>query len=424
MHSVGKGETWESIAASHGVSVVDLRAANPDVKKKKLKKGTLLIVPKAQLSNSSSTKNTSEQRPSPLRINPDGTVSLIRTSISDLEVGVLLPLADKRMLEFYRGLLMAADRVRKKGVNLDIHAWDSGTTTAKIEPLLAKVGKLDILFGPAIATQVPMVAETCREKGVRLVLPFFYGQPLENYPLVYNATAPSTVLFEAAAQKLMSYFADKNFVIVRSGNAAGKGKNLSEAITKALTKRTGAPRTLELEGDDFAYESALNQFRDNMIVLDDSKVSSLKALLSHLKEFRAKHPQYRLSLLGFDDWQDEINNFLNDFFALDTYIISPYYYNEWDDKVRNFEKAYTESFHMPVAQNNPRLAALGFDLGCYFLGGLSAFGNTFEKMQGDIQQEPYQNRFRFERGASAQSFSNNFVQFVHFTPENKIELVR
>ena len=31
MHSVVKGETWESIAASHGISVLDLQAANPDV---------------------------------------------------------------------------------------------------------------------------------------------------------------------------------------------------------------------------------------------------------------------------------------------------------------------------------------------------------------------------------------------------------
>ena len=49
MHSVEKGETWESIAASHGVSVLDLQAANPDVVTKKLKKGTLLILPKKPL---------------------------------------------------------------------------------------------------------------------------------------------------------------------------------------------------------------------------------------------------------------------------------------------------------------------------------------------------------------------------------------
>ena len=46
MHSVVKGETWESVAANYGVSMAELQAANPDVKDAKLKKGTLLIIPK------------------------------------------------------------------------------------------------------------------------------------------------------------------------------------------------------------------------------------------------------------------------------------------------------------------------------------------------------------------------------------------
>jgi LysM repeat protein len=46
MHSVGKGETWENIAASKGVSIAELQTANPDINPdKKLKKGTLLIIP-------------------------------------------------------------------------------------------------------------------------------------------------------------------------------------------------------------------------------------------------------------------------------------------------------------------------------------------------------------------------------------------
>jgi LysM repeat protein len=40
MHSVGKGETWENIAASKGVSIAELQTANPDINPdKKLKKG-------------------------------------------------------------------------------------------------------------------------------------------------------------------------------------------------------------------------------------------------------------------------------------------------------------------------------------------------------------------------------------------------
>ncbi|MBQ5938169.1 MAG: LysM peptidoglycan-binding domain-containing protein [Bacteroidaceae bacterium] len=414
MHSVVKGETWESVASSYGVSIMELQAANPDVKSNKLKKGTLLIIP----------KKPKQMDFVPVSEVPEKPLRVIRTVISDLKVGVMLPLSDKKMVEFYRGLLMAADSVRKSGVNLDIHAWDCGSTTAQVEALLPQLSELDVLFGPAQATQIQPVAEACKERGIRLVLPFYSGQVLQDYPLVYNATAPNSIHYEAAVKKLLSYYPDKNYVIAHSGNPDNKGRALTESLAAALAQRTGTPRTFELAGDDFAYESAFNQFRDNVIVLDNSSTASVNTLLSHLKEFRQKHSQYRISLLGYPEWQDEQDALLDNFFAFDTYIISPYYYNALDNKVKRFERTYAKNFRAYIIKENPRYAALGYDLGCYFLGGLSSLGDTFEQMQGSIRQEPYQNWFRFERNASGLSFSNSFVQFIHFTPDNKIELIR
>ncbi|MBO4549939.1 MAG: hypothetical protein J5733_04345, partial [Bacteroidaceae bacterium] len=191
-----------------------------------------------------------------------------------------------------------------------------------------------------------------------------------------------------------------------------------------LAERTGTPKMLNLEGDDFAYESAFNQFRDNVILIDNSSIASLKSLLTHLKAFRQKHLQYSLSLLGYAEWQAETTNLLDDLFAFDTYIISPYFYNELDARSKAFKRSYERNFRARIGQNAPRYAELGFDLGYYFMSGVSKLGDTFEQMQGSLTQEPYQNWFHFERSASGMSFSNSYVQFIHFTPENRIELIR
>lgn len=417
-YSVSKGDTWESVAAARGISVSELQAANPDVKGKKLKKGTLLIVPKAP------APKEKEEEKEALPKEESRVEAPVRTSIPNLKVGVLLPFTDAKMVEFYRGLLMAADSVRRGGVNLDIYAWDCGTTTAQIEALLPNLSGMDILIGPSSATQIPAVAEVCREQGTRLVLPFWSGQSLQDYPLVYNATAPNPVFYIAATEKLRSYYASDTYVIVRSGNPDNRGKIFTESLTQSLAQDAGAPRVLELEGDDFAYESAFNQFRNNRILIDDSSIRSLNILLSHLKDFRQKHSQYRLSLIGYPEWQDETQRLLSDFYSFDTHIVSPYYYNVLDSRIKRFQYAYEKSFHAAIAQNNPRSAAFGFDLGLYFFGGISNLGDNFEQKQGSIQQEPYQNWFLFERNASGMNFSNNFIQFIRFTPENKIEVIR
>ena len=418
MHAVVKGETWESIAADYGVSLSELQAANPDVKRGKLKKKTLLIIPKA-------TQSSSQEEKTNVSVEENREVQpLIRTSISNLKVGVLLPFSDKNMVEFYRGFLMAADSVRQSGVNLVIHAWDCGSTRPQIESLLPQLEGLDVIIGPVSATQIPTVAELCKEQGTRLVLPFSSELTLQDYPLVYHATAPKAVVYDAAVTKLARYYADQNFVVVRGGNPDDSGKMLTEQLTKSLAQRNGTLRVLALEGDDFAYESAFNQFRDNMIVLDDCSIRSLNILLARLKDFRRGHSQYRLSLVAYPEWQSETNRLLDDFFAFDTYMFTPYYYNVLSERTKRFQLTYEKLFRVPIAQVSPRFAAQGFDLGLYFFGGISSLGDTFEQMQGGLSQMPYQNWYQFERGASGMNFSNRFVQFIHFTVDNKIELIQ
>ena len=409
MHSVVKGETWESVASSYGVSIMELQAANPDVKSNKLKKGTLLIIP----------KKPKQMDFVPVSEVPEKPLRVIRTVISDLKVGVMLPLSDKKMVEFYRGLLMAADSVRKSGVNLDIHAWDCGSTTAQVEALLPQLSELDVLFGPAQATQIQPVAEACKERGIRLVLPFYSGQVLQDYPLVYNATAPNSIHYEAAVKKLLSYYPDKNYVIAHSGNPDNKGRALTESLAAALAQRTGTPRTFELAGDDFAYESAFNQFRDNVIVLDNSSTASVNTLLSHLKEFRQKHSQYRISLLGYPEWQTYTNALLNSFFTYDTYIYSSYYYNALAPNTKSFEQAFTNNFSKVMMVCYPRYAMMGFDLAYYFLHEIRTNGATTTN-----RHEPYQNMYRFVKEGDNDGFCNRFIQLIHYKKNKQIELIK
>ena len=47
----------------------------------------------------------------------------------EVRVGIMLPLHNvdgdgNRMVEFYRGLLLAVDDLKKEGISVDIHAWN------------------------------------------------------------------------------------------------------------------------------------------------------------------------------------------------------------------------------------------------------------------------------------------------------------
>ena len=106
-HKVAKKETMYGISKMYGITVEQLVQANPGMEKPdyKLKKGTLINIP-------AGSGNVAVANPAVLQnSNADVRQRAIR-------VGVMLPLHKvnndgKRMVEYYRGLLMACDTLKK-----------------------------------------------------------------------------------------------------------------------------------------------------------------------------------------------------------------------------------------------------------------------------------------------------------------------
>lgn len=413
MYVVVKGDTWESVAQQHGVTVEELMAANIDLARRKLKSGKLLAIPERR-----------QQPETPAQPEVQPMQQPEHTAVRRLKVGVLLPFNEARMVDFYRGLLMAVDKVRRGGTTIDFFAWDSAKDFSSALSKLDTVGSLDILFAPPSASQAVAVAEACSQTGTRVVLPFSDASVLGNYPLAYSVVPSFPTIADGTAQLVGRFFADKNYIIVKSGLADTEGHFLTETLIRTLARKGVATKTLNLDADDAAFETVLQQDKDNWLVIDNSQAQTFHALCARLKDFRRNHPAYRVALLGYPSWQAQAQAIPSDSPACDVYIPGTYFYNESDSETKAFERAYSSAFRSPMPAESPRPAALGYDLGRYFLGGISILGDTFEQMQGHLQQDPIQNRFDFKLVASGMSLTNGFVQLLHLLPDKKIEIIR
>lgn len=407
IHQVQKGETLSEIAIRYGISEEELLAANPEIKKKKLKKDTFLCIPTRQ--------EVKEETPVPEPAE-ETTVAEIR----DLKVGVVLPLEEKtekgaKMIEFYQGFLMAADSVKKEGKNLDIYAWNSGNRKADIEELINKqeqsLAQMNIIFGPADVLQIPAMADFCTRNGIKLVLPFANSQNEEGHPLLYKATPSSVTTAKIAARFVATNMPNRNYIIVKTNQEDEKGKAFTATLTEELAKWGQTPRVLNVEGDEFAYEMSLNQFKENCLVPDNVGVKALNILISNMNSILEKHSDYKVSMLGYPEWQTYTGTLLKDFFRYDTSIYSTYFFNPLSEQTDQFQKAYAKNFGKPMQINYPVFSMMGFDLGYYF-------------MHGEKSVEPYQHNFRFTSEKEGSGCTNNFIQLIHYTPEEKIELIK
>lgn len=337
-----------------------------------------------------------------------------------LKVGVLLPFEKNtdrgtKMVEFYRGFLMAADSIRKEGLNIDVWAWESGSTksdmTACIESNRSVLSGMDIIFGPADVLQIPPLADFCTENGIKLVLPFSNGHDLMGHPLLYKATPSTTALATTAGLFVSSVFPTKNYIIVHTGEMDEKGKTLTETISVELAKWRIIPKILDITVEEPNYDEVIAPYGENFFITDNASVKSLNIFFSTLSLYAKSHEGCKISLLGYPDWQAYTGTLLKDFFRYDTYIYSNYYFNPLSEHCLQFQRSYERNFGNAMQIGFPRYSALGFDLGYYFLSGKTEI-------------LPYQNNFSFVQDREGCGSNNTFIQLIHFTPQEKIELIR
>ena len=169
IYTAKKKDTIYGIAKKYHLTVDELVAANPAMKADdyKLKKGETVFIP-------------FEKTPADLEAERQKAKQPQRTDIRQraIRVGVMLPLHDvdgdgRRMVEYYRGMLMACDSLRRAGISTDIRAWNVSIDSDIRQTLLQNgASECDIILGPLYTKQVKPLADFCRNYDIRMVIPF------------------------------------------------------------------------------------------------------------------------------------------------------------------------------------------------------------------------------------------------------------
>lgn len=348
-----------------------------------------------------------------------------------VRAAVVLPLKENtarggKMVEFYQGLLLAADSMKRAGIDLEITALHSGNTMDEMDHLLMEhsLRQMDVVFGPLDVQQQLPLADYCDIHGVRLVSPFStLATQLKEHPLFYVASAPRNTVQQQAIWFLQNQFSDYNIILVDCGEQNDEGQAFSQLVRDAMGEKGVYVRSLDTEGDDMAYYQAFNPLRKNLIVLNSSSLKALNAFLPRLKAYRREHTDIEVSLFGYPAWQTYTSQLLHDFYEQDTYIYTTFYRNPLAPRSQELDQSFLQWFHRPMQQTFPRYGVMGFDLACYFFRGIAIFGNRLEDSHQRVPAQPYQHPFQFQRHAEGDGFVNTFVELVHYAPAQTIDLI-
>ena len=419
MHKVKRKETLFSIAQKYGISLSELQNANPETLKEgfQLKKKMILCIPYP--------KKVKETVPEAVPTNEE----LFRQSrpksegLQSIRMGVILPLKGKtsqseRMLDFYRGMLMAVDSLKQRGLSFEIYTFDAGTTAADLQKILDRpiLPMLDILFGPTDPTQIKTVSQFASKHNSPMVIPFHSkSSEVGSNSRFFVLNAPDSVQNNESATLFKTLFSGCNLLLVETGLT-------TNSLIPRLRQDFTEVRFAQLPITESVLLSRLDKERQNVILLSTSDMKSFNIFMPTLRSVLTNHPELRVKLVGYADWLSySSTSFLNDLYKADTYILSPFFLDTQSPFYKRMAGRFYQNFGSEMQSGTPRMAVYGYDCALYFLQGLALYGKNFSTQH--VAARPLQNHFHMQRVSNWGGLVNRHMQMVHFSPNRTIELI-
>lgn len=445
-HKVEKGETLYSLARRYGITEDELLAANPEIKKKKLKRKSIIAIPYSQkelAQKAEQEKKKIEKEQSNAEIFRKIEEEEDKNSLKEgeaLKVAVVLPFMlgtyspteQTRMVEYYEGFLMAVERLKQYGYSFEIDTYDSGKESNSIAPLLNS-GKLDnanIIFGALYPSHNKELAQFAKKKEIPLVIPFTSKEDeIFRNPMVYVVNTMQSYFFSEVTDHFTRKFSGANVIFIESDNS--NKKEFVSTLKKSLDKNKQPHTSLSMElfaghePDFLSIKAAMKSDRKNIFIPTSGSETTLSSLLAPMLLMKNdtvnEIPEF--TLFGYPEWQIYASNMQSKMYEVGTYFYTSIFSHASFAETARFQQSYTEWYSHMYQNIYPRYSMLGYDTGYYFLLAASKYGKNMADNINNVTFTPIQTGFKFERVNNWGGFVNKKIYFVHYTPEYKVEKI-
>lgn len=347
-----------------------------------------------------------------------------------IRVGVMLPLHNingdgKRMIEYYRGILMACDSLKQSGIPVDIHAWNAAEDADIIQILHDNdAARCDIIFGPLYSRQMQAMSDFVQRNDIRLVIPFSINAPqLLTNPNIFQIWQSPTNVTNSSIDRYLENFKDYHPVFIDCNDSTSKKFPFTSGLRRQLDNRGIVYNITNLKSSEEQFSKAFRRTQKNIVILNTGRSQELGVAFAKLNGMLLKEPTLEISMFGYTEWLSYTRTHLDNYYKYDTYIPSAFHYNPLTPQTQRLEQKYRWNFHSDMQHALPRFALTGFDHAFFFLKGLHKYGKSFNGAAGMFGYPPVQTPLMFERLGNG-GFQNRSVSLVHYTTDHRMEMIR
>lgn len=444
LHKVKKGDTFYSLSKQYNITGQEIRDANDGLPKGLQLGETIRIIVKKKL---------------PVNyVAPDTNLTVVYDSTSRIEtvydVAIMLPFMldenDKFRAKcppvgdcpFYgytmmainmeRGIMMAVDSLRKAGLSVNIHVYDTEKDTTNINAILAKpeMEKMDLIFGPLYPRQIKIVAQYAKDHKIQNVIPV----PVSNKALYKNPYLSKYVTSTPTqVTKLGEYVAERypNANVIAIKNKSDKqdafyfddfvaSYNATAAKNPSIYTKNVKTAEMSTSSKLTSVEGKLNDTALNVIVVPSEELGHVSNFVTKLVTTSNRNPysKYKYLVVGLEDWIDfeTIDEKYKSRFNLNVVTSGFIDYNAPD--VKRFIKEFRTEYGIVP----DKYAINGFDAAFTNLSGLLLYGTAYAQNYHLLNTDGFSSGSQYKSVEAGSGYENQAVYFLEYN-DYQVKLV-
>ena len=469
IHTIARNETPYSIAKQYGITVEDIYAYNPNVRR--FNRGVRIRIPRwdASVSYPSSVVSNSDE-PSdtidndsildvfseiscqsppadeyfnttfnvalflPLFIETnysmnrrfdfeDYTYSIRETLNNDaiIEIGkdddmfVGFYENSEEYLQFYEGALLAIDSMQKKGMRIRLNVYDTQRNPETVRRILSSSEFLntDLIIGPVYPNEQRDVSAFSALNQVIMVSPLSTTDEVFTNPFLYQINPDRDYLFSKTAEMVIRDFPNSNFIIFKTGNYYNTPETRMVDLIREKFNSSENNGSYFMEYDFRAngiagLRTMLSSDRENVIFIPSSNEGELSIGISNLNNL-AK--EYQITLIGTNLYPQYGSIQIDYFHNLKLTYVAPY----WTDYENYQTVNYIEKFKHNFFTEPNNFGQRGHDVTFYFLNALKNYGRDFRNCLPELKVDLIQGNYSFEKASQLGGYVNHGVSVITYT---------
>jgi LysM repeat protein/ABC-type branched-subunit amino acid transport system substrate-binding protein len=324
-------------------------------------------------------------------------------------------------LQFYEGVLLAVDSLKKAGMKIRLNVFDTRQNPDSIREYIYAESFLetDLIIGPVFPQVQSEVDAIASKNRISMISPLSsQSRYLTSNPYYYQVNPSREFLAAKTAELITEEYFNSNFVVVKTINSGGiyEEKVVDMVREKLLhSGYWGQPQGMQFHVYDFSKEGPfgfsriLSPEKENVIFVASMNEGDLSLILSNINNLVG---DYSVTLVGFNRYE-QFESISDEFFHnLKLQYVAPYWVDYSHPETIRFLKKFKEHFYTEPGN----FGMQGYDVAFYFLNALKNYGKDFEECLPYQQVHLSQGNYNFEKVSRFGGYMNQGVSVISYKP--------